>query len=282
MPRIPTLFEALRNLALTLALAAGLTAAPASAAEPAPTAKPEGLNLFDAMDQNLVSVVLVHRDETAGNLIIKNLTSEPQSLEMPEAFVGIHVLHQFFPQAQQQQNNGNRTTGLGEQIGAGTGAQTTGGGASQQQSGNNQASGQGIGFFSIPAGVTVRYPVRSVCLEHGRPTPSPRMEYRIAPVERVTSDPRLKELLVRIGRNEVRQKPAQAIAWHLANGKSETELASLLDRINGIPVAPHFSRQDLREAGAVLQDIIARTASEQPVAVVSTSSKPGLKRPRTK
>ena len=68
--------------------------------------------------------------------------------------------------------------------------------------------------------------VETMCLEHGKDDPNPRMKYEIRPVESLTKDPRVIELCKMLGRGEVPQNSAQAAAWHLANGLSWQELAA--------------------------------------------------------
>lgn len=144
----------------------------------------------------------------------------------------------FFP------NNGNNPFGnqSGQGSGQGQGGQTTGGGASN--------SGQtGTGIFSVPPGKVARVSVRSVCLEHGRPTPSSRMEYRIFPVERFSRNPALFELLTAVADGKHSQKVAQAAAWHMASDKSWKQLAAMkFRRLGGLPDIPEFTQNQLAAA----------------------------------
>lgn len=224
--------------------------------KPAPITKPgydpqaPVVDLFQAIEEGQLDAKLVHKDETTGNVFIENKSDETVTVQMPESFVGIHVLNQIGG------FGGGGGGGLGGGGQGGQGGQTTGGGAGGQQGGlgaGGAAGGAGgAGFFSIPAGRTVRVPMRSVCLEFGKPTPKSRMEYRIAPVETVSADPVLKELLNLVSTGRVNQKAAQAAAWHLANGKSLQELAALATpHING-PATPHFTHQELMGADALL------------------------------
>lgn len=189
--------------------------------------------LFEAMDAKQVDVKLVHKDETAGNLLVQNATDQPLNLQLPEAFIGVHVLNQdpFQFDLGNQNSQGN---------GQSQGGQVTGGGAN-----NNTTNG----FFSVPPGKIVRVPVRSVCLEHGRPTPSARMEYRIFPVARFSRDPALLQLLAAVASGRTPQKAAQAAAWHLASDKSWKQLADMkFRRLGGLPDRPHFRQSELSAA----------------------------------
>lgn len=197
------------------------------------------VGLFELIEAEQVDVKLVHKNEASGNLLIENQSNKPLNFQMPEAFVGVHVLNQDF-----FQNNGNNSNPFGNQSsqGSGQGGQTTGGGASN--------SGQSGGpVFSVPPGKVARVLVRSVCLEHGRPTPASRMEYRIFPVERFSKDPALFELLTGVADGKHSQKVAQAAAWHLASDKSWKQLTAMkFRRLGGLPDIPEFTQNQLAAA----------------------------------
>lgn len=237
------------------------------------------VDLFEAMDAGKLQAKLVHRDETMGNVFVENLTDGPLTVRLPESFVGVHVLNQL--------GGGGGGFGGGGQQGGGQGGQgqSTGGGqqGGGQQGGGQQGGGGGAGFFSIPPERTVRFSIRSVCLEYGKPTPSPRMEYRIVPVEKVSKDPVLKELLSLVATGQCNQKAAQAAAWHLANGKSAQELAAIMVDNIGVADYPHFTSQELVGADQLLVIARQRAADRaekgdqpaEPVKPVLPSKKPG-------
>jgi len=238
-----------RLLSAGLVLAA--LAAVSEAGKPAiPAQKPvDGLpvvKLFDVMQAEQVDVKLVQKDEASGNLFIENKFGKPINVQMPEAFVGVHVLNQFLDNNQNGQGNGQSQ-----------GGQSTGGAAS-----NNSQQGP---IFSVPPGKIVRIPVKTVCLEHGRPVPSSRMEYRIFPVEKFSRDPGLFELLAAVGRGKTPQKVAQAAAWNLASNKSWKELAAMkFRRAGSLPDTPHFRAEELTQARKFIEksQLLAEKRSE--------------------
>ena len=242
--RFRMLFAGLVLAALATVSQAGKPTIPAQKAVEGMPAMP----LFETMDAKQVDVKLVHKDEASGNLLIENKTEKPLNVQLPEAFVGVHVLNQgFFGQ-----NNGNGNNPFGNQNGQGNGqgqgGQTTGGGAS-----NNGQSGGPI--FSVPPGKIVRIPVKTVCLEHGRPTPASRMEYRIFPVERFSRDPALFELLTTVADGKTPQKVAQAAAWHLASEKSWKQLAGMkFRRLGSLPDVPEFTPTQLAAAHQLVEN----------------------------
>ncbi|NQV25200.1 MAG: hypothetical protein HQ518_12620 [Rhodopirellula sp.] len=197
--------------------------------------------LFEAIAAGQVDVKLVHKDEAVGNIFIENNSALPINVQMPEAFVGVHVLNQSFFGP----NNGNSPFGnqSGQNSSQGQGGQTTGGGAS------NTSSSSGPDFFSVPPGKIVRIPVKTVCLEHGRPTPCSRMEYRIFPVERFSQDPALFVLLATVAKGKAPQKVVQAAVWHIASEKSWKQLAAMrFRRLGSLPDIPEFTQSELSAA----------------------------------
>lgn len=213
------------------------------------------VKLFEGMESGQLTTKLIMKNEFSGNLLIENKTDGPLTIQMPDAYVGVHVLNQFG-------GGGLGGGGLGGGQQGGGGGQTAGGGGQQGGGfGGGQQGGGGQGFFSIPPEKVVRLPFNSVCLEHGKPTPRPRMEYVIRPVEEFSKDPLLRELLVMISTGRVSQKAGQAAAWHLSNGKSWRELAAMADNRVGRPDTPHFSYADLQIAQALLAN--AKVRAEQ-------------------
>ncbi|MFT5326173.1 MAG: hypothetical protein ACI8P0_004048 [Planctomycetaceae bacterium] len=192
--------------------------------------------LFEMIKAEQVDVKLVQKDEAIGNLLVENKSGKPLNVQMPEAFVGVHVLNQGIFDIFDNQS------GQGQDSGQSQGGQSTGGGAS-----NSSQSGGTI--FSVPPGKIVRIPVKTVCLEHGRPTPASRMEYRIFPVEQFSKDPALFELLTTVASGKTHQKVAQAAAWHMASDKSWKQLAAMkFRRLGGLPDIPEFTQNQLTAA----------------------------------
>ena len=82
------------------------------------------------------------------------------------------------------------------------------------------------------------------------------MEYRIVPVEKVSTDPVLRQLLRFVATGRVNKNVAQAAAWHIANGKSWRELAAMKhQRAGSLPSPPIFTQAELRYA-----DMLVATA----------------------
>ncbi len=102
-----------------------------------------------------------------------------------------------------------------------------GGGMGGGGMGGGMMGGMGGGFFSIPAEKTVQFPITSVCLNHGKAEPMPKMTYRLVKLEDYTSDPVLQELLeaVGTGKYDDRKQAAQAATWTLTDKMSFEQLS---------------------------------------------------------
>ena len=219
------------------------------------------IDLFDGIDNEELGVKMVAMNAQGGNLLIENKTDQPLTVDMPESLVGMHVLAQF--------GGGGGGFGGGGAGGGGGGGQSTGGGTSggggSGFSGGGGGNGGG-GFFSIPPERTIKVPYKSVCLEHGKPEPKPRMNYQVVRTEEFTQDPVLQELLTLVAQQKIHPQIAQAAAWHLADEMTWEELSQLkYDRV-GAPDVPKFSYQQLLAAQSLVSTAhrLASERDEQP------------------
>jgi len=199
----------------------------------------EKIGLFEGMKNGSLEVKLIQKNSLKGNMLVTNKTKKPLTVELPEAFVGVQVLKQggFFGNNQQQ----GQQNGIGN--GSGGGAQSTGGGSQQSnnQSGNN--------FFSVPSKKTVLVPYTSVCLEHGKPEPRVRMNYRPIPVEQFSDDAVLHSLLKLVARGRIDPKTAQAAAWHLSDKMSWKKLVTKqIKHLGGKPPTRYFTSRQIQKA----------------------------------
>jgi hypothetical protein len=190
------------------------------------------VEFFSAMDAGQIKVRLRMEDSSEGKFIIENKTDEPISIQMPEAFAGVPVMHQFAAGG-----GGGGLGGGGGGLGGGAGGQGgqgqgTGGGFGGGQGGGGFGGGQGGGGFgggqfNIPPGRIGRIKVNTVCLEYGKPDPAPFRTYTVIPLEKFTTDQSVIETCKMLARGEIDQHVAQAAAWNLANGLSWQEMLVL-------------------------------------------------------
>ncbi len=206
------------------------------------------VELFDGIENGTFEVRVAPKNEFSAKVFITNTTDKPQTVQLPKAVVGVHVLKQFFPQL-------SGGSGLGDTSGSqGGGGQDTGGNL-QSSSGQGQGQGQspfsgntGSGFFSIPAESIVQLQFNTVCLNHGNPTPRLKMTYELRRVEDRVKSEALRELLAGYNPRRIDRKTMQAAAWHLANDMSWKQLAAKKVTAIGIIATPYLSRKQLNEA----------------------------------
>ncbi|MCH9652780.1 MAG: hypothetical protein K0U86_03865 [Planctomycetes bacterium] len=208
-------------------------------------------DLFVAMESGKVDVKIIAKNSKGGNVLITNNESKPLNVKLPETFLAVQVL-------KQGALGGGLGGGLGGQGQGGQGGgQTTGGGGQGGLGGGlggqGGAGGAGGGFFSIPPEKTVYVPYTSVCLEHGKLEPAPRMDYRMVRTEEMVKDPALQELLKFVATGRVNQQAGQAAAWHLANKMSWQQLASKsVKHLGGAPSTPYFKTNEIQFAAQLV------------------------------
>jgi len=216
--------------AVGLVLSAAVIGFSANAAEK--VAQPaKQVEFFEAIKAGDIAVKLIPKDAKEANVIIENKAKQPLEIKLPDAFAGVPVLAQF--------------GGMG---GGGMGGM-----------------GMGGGFFSVGPDKVGKIKVTTVCLEHGKQDPNPRIPYEIRPIETFTQDQRVIEVCKMLGRGELAQNVAQAAAWHLGNGLTWDELAAK-DRVklsNGY-TEKFFSAQELTVAARVSQEAVRRAGDKKP------------------
>ena len=214
------------------------------------------VEMFAAIESKEIEVRLIPKDATEARVLIRNNTKKPLNVQLPAAFAGVPVLAQW--------GGGGGGGGLGG-GGGGGGNQAMGGGMGGGMMGGGGMGGGGMGggMFNIAPEQVGQFKVATVCLEHGKKVPRPQIPYKIAPLDRVTTEPGVKELLVAFGSGRINQRVAQAAAWHLANGLSWEQLAAKrIKHLNGTSER-WFSPQEIR-AGMQLARAATLKAQETP------------------
>ncbi|MEQ1830819.1 MAG: hypothetical protein ABL921_33015, partial [Pirellula sp.] len=91
--------------------------------------------------------------------------------------------------------------------------------------------------------------VATVCLEHGKADPNPRMKYKVVRLSEVNDSPVVEELCKALGTGKVNQHTAQAAAWHVANGLTWSELLrkpKVISQYTGVEL--YFSQYEVQAA----------------------------------
>jgi hypothetical protein len=196
---------------------AWLAAGPVDAAAPAkPDADAVSVEMFAAIKAGDIEVKMIPKDTTESTVLITNKSGKPLSIKLPEAFAGVPVLAQM--------------------LGGGLGAGGIGGGGNQGVGGGFGGAGGaggglgGGGFFNVAPDKVGKIKVTTVCLEHGKADPNPRIPYEIRPIESFTDKADVIEMCKMLARGEIDQGSAQAAAWHLANGLTWEQLAGKIGK----------------------------------------------------
>lgn len=254
----------------------------------------EHIDVFAGIEQGILDVRLIPQNALGGNILIENKGPKPLNVDFPPAFIGKQVLKQF-PAGQPNNGNGNGNglNGLANLAGgAGGGSQVIGsgtgpGGNNGNANGNPGANGfgngnaNGNGFFSVPTDKIVRVPYRSVCLEHGKPEPAPRMTYRLGKIEEFNDDPVLAETLKIVVSGEHDPQAGQAAAWHVANKMSWKQLREKSVQHIGHPATRYFSKETLSRAQQIHETAVARAKEREANSVktadlTAESTSPGV------
>lgn len=238
---------------LLLTVAAPISVQTASAEKPIEvvTATAEW---FAAMDAGQIDVKIIPQDATKATVLVKNLTDKPLDVKLPQAFASVPVL------AQGMMGGGMGGGGMGGGgMGGGGGGQAGGGGMGGGGMGGGGMGGGGMGggggFMRLAPEKMRKVAVETVCLEHGKPDPNPRMAYKMVPLEQFTQDATVRVLCESLGNNQVTQNAAQAAAWHLMDGLSWQELA-VKNRVESKYTGNvrWFSNIELRTAQAIVSE----------------------------
>jgi hypothetical protein len=239
---------------VALLVIAAVVVSTASAREPrakVPAKPAETHDLLAAEQAGLVTVKYIPNDSRSAQIVVTNRSDRPLTLRMPEVFAGVPVLAQFGAPGGMA-NNGNAGFGA-------AGAPQVTGGAQPMNAGMGIGQPMGGGMFSLPPEKTRVSRVTTVCLEHGKPEPSPLRSYKLVELAAHSADPRLEQLMRSIGRGEITQKVAQAAAWHIANGLSWEQLAAeKIDHAAGVPDEPYFAPAELQAAFQVVGIVTKR------------------------
>jgi len=205
----------------------------------------ERVELFAALKADQVAVKLIPKNAEQATVIVKNKTKRPLSIKMPEAFVGMPVLAQNF-------DNGGGNNG-----GGGGSNQSFGGGMGMM--GGMGGMGMG-GFFNVGPERVGKIKLATVCLEHGKEDPNPRVPYELKPIATFTKNAELIEVCRMLGNREIDQVSAQAAAWHLSDGLTWRQLAAKVKvkHLNGQQTM-FFNARHLNKALVAIQEAKRRT-----------------------
>jgi hypothetical protein len=251
------------------------------------------VELFDAIKSGDIEVRVIAKDAAAGNVLIKNTTGKRLSIKLPEVFAAVPVAAQFGgggmfagPFGGGGNPFGGGMMNGGGMMGAGMNGMMGGqnqalGGSFPGMNGGGNGMGPGLGIgngrnggglngagfnggiFKIEPEKVGKIKMASVCLEHGKPDPTAKIEYELRPIESVTSNPQIVETVRMLARTEIDQRSAQAAAWHLANGLTWEQLANKIGvkHIDG-RVDPYFTAEHVQRGQEIVAEAQKRSAAQ--------------------
>jgi hypothetical protein len=218
------------------------------------------MDLFDAMQQGKLDATFIAKNAQRGRLVLRNRTSQPINVGMPNAFIGV-------PLAQMGgMGMGGGMGGMGggmmggmQRMGGGMG----GGGGRGGGGFGGRGGGRG-GGFSVPPEKTIRIDVPLVCLDHGLREPSPAKPYAIRPIENYVKDPAVIEIVAAYANGDVPEAVAQAAVWNLESHVSWPALAAKLTGTERYAVRdPYFSRDEIKAAMSLVANAQRFTAGKK-------------------
>jgi hypothetical protein len=201
------------------------------------------VELWGGVKAGDIEVKVIPKDAKEATVTIRNKTGQPLSVKVPEVLAAVPVLA--------QPGFGNGIVGADNGWGAGNGNNTNqgvGGGVGQGNGFGNGLGGPG-GFFNVGPDKVAKVKLVTVCLDHGRPDPNPRVPYELVPIESYAKDPAVVEVLQLMVRGRLDQPASQAACWHLEDGLSWKELAAKIGvkHLSG-RTEPFFTRTQLERA----------------------------------
>lgn len=200
-------------------------------------AEAKTVEMFQAMEEGILTVDFIGKDAKEANLIFKNKGNEPINVVLPETFGAVPVLAQGMMGGGMGGMGGGGMGGMGGMGGGGMGGmgggQGMGGGMGGGGMGGMGGGGMGGmggggmmggGMMRIEADTPRKMTVATLCLNHGKADPNPRMKYKVVRLAEVNDSPVIEQFCKALGNGKVSQNMAQAAAWHVANGLTWEEL----------------------------------------------------------
>ncbi|MBW3595835.1 MAG: hypothetical protein KY475_01015 [Planctomycetes bacterium] len=252
----------------------------ARAADRVGDAEATEVELFSAMESGEIEVKLIPKDAKQATVLITNKTDKPLKIALPEAFAGVPALRQGFGGGFGGGGLGGGGLGGGGLGGGGLGGGGLGGGGQQGLGGGLGGGGGGGmggggfggggfgggggglgggGFFNVAPERTGKIKVTTVCLEHGKTDPDPRVIYTLIPLKKFNDDPQVYEICSMLGRGEIDQASAQAAAWHFTDDMTFQELAAKIGirHLNGV-TKPFFAPQQVFRGAHIAHEAARR------------------------
>ena len=202
------------------------------------------VKLFDAMKDGLVKVAVTANNPFSAKVTVSNVSEDHLIVELPSSFALTPVLAQY--------GGGGYGGGGGGMGGMGGGMGGYGGGMGGMGGGrynivddmSSTPQRKNVRTYQLAPKKSIVETVRTVCLEHGKADPTPRMKYEMRPLADVTTRKEVQLLCEMRGNNAVHPDVAQAAVWNLNNDISWEELNAKQQVTYGEqrrPARPYFA-----------------------------------------
>ena len=246
-------------------------------AEEAKEIKEVNVKLFDAMKEGMVKVDVTASNPFSAKVKVTNKTEDHLVVDLPSTFALTPVLAQYGGGGSYGGGGGmGGGMGGGQSMGGGYGGGSMGGmGGGSYGGGSMGGRGGGsyggynvmdetpqasqrkiVRSYSIAPEGSVTETVRTLCLEHGKADPTPKMKYEMRPLEDVTSRREVQVVCAMRGNDAVNPDAAQAAVWNLNNDLSWNDLASKRTNTFGAIPQPYFAPAVLDVAQRLTEDAV--------------------------
>jgi hypothetical protein len=213
----------------------GTTGATAGSPEPAPgaAASAETVGVLAARDAGLLTVEVRGQREHAVRITLRNTSPRRLNVVLPPGLVAAAGT------GQQGAVPGFQSMGLASTTGRPGGfGRFRGDATSLAFRSIPVVDPHATDVVTVPAGQSVSLSVPAVCLNFGRPTPTPRDAFTLVDVDDYSANPRVRKALRSLATLGTSQGVAQAIMWHVCDGLTIDQLAALpAKRLNALELA---------------------------------------------
>jgi hypothetical protein len=206
------------------------------------------VELFEGQANGQITANFVPQSEKKGTLFLSNRTRRPLTLQLPQTLGAVPVLAQVQPP---QQQNRALFQQQPQRLGL----------AFPPATGNNIFRGAALSatpkqrLVQLPPRGEVHLVLHGVCLDFGNPTPNSNMSYKLVPLDQLTKDSHLQTAIGALAEGSYAQPAVQAVAWHLANGKSWKSLKY------------KFSSREMQSAQKLLEEVSSPANDQSKVPV---------------
>lgn len=179
-------------------------------------AEADGVCLYDALETEQVEVRFIAVNGAKSNIVISNLTDEAIDIRLPDAVVAVPAA-----KADEESLNPKRRRRDSSKIES----QAVGGAIVTNARSSRSVDDGGSALLKLAPKKTRRLKATIVGLEFGKAVPNARVEYELVRPESKVDDARLMELFRQLGSNQVHPFIGQAVAWHLTDDMSWSDLS---------------------------------------------------------